>query len=152
MIAIRPARRQELWALSELAVRSKGYWGYDVDFLEACRPELTLTEDRLHAETIRVAGTGTSLLGFHSVLVQGQDAELMDLFVDPEYIGLGVGLALWEDALDVARRQGAARVRIEADPNAEPWYRRRGAVWVGQAPSGSIPGRALPVLELALSN
>ncbi|MEE8490728.1 MAG: hypothetical protein V3S60_03740 [Acidimicrobiia bacterium] len=37
MISIRPARRDELDLLSDLALRSKGFWGYDDDFLEACR-------------------------------------------------------------------------------------------------------------------
>lgn len=129
-------------------MRSKGYWGYDADFLEACRCELTLTEDRLQEEMIRVAEMGSSLLGFHSVLVKEDEAELMDLFVDPVYIGVGAGTALWIDAVDMASRQGATRLRIEADPHAEAWYRRRGAVRVGRAPSGSISGRMLPVLEL----
>ena len=33
---IRNARPQEAEWLSELAVRSKGYWGYSPEFLEAC--------------------------------------------------------------------------------------------------------------------
>ena len=39
---------------------------------------------------------------------------------------------------------------IEADPDAAPFYRRIGARDVGTAPSGSIPGRELPLLELVL--
>ena len=150
IISIRPARLEELGALSDLALRSKGYWGYDADFLESCRAELTLTEGRLQAETIRVAEKESVLLGFHSVFVNREEAELMGLFVDPEHIGLGVGRALWDDALEIASRRGTTRLRIEADPNAEAWYRRRGAMRVGQTPSGSITGRTLPLLELAI--
>jgi hypothetical protein len=34
---IRPARPDEATDLSALAMRSKAYWGYDDDFLRACR-------------------------------------------------------------------------------------------------------------------
>ena len=42
-IPIRLARREETHALSELAFLSKAYWGYDEDFMAACRAELTVT-------------------------------------------------------------------------------------------------------------
>ena len=40
---IRSARPEEAETLSALALRSKAYWGYPADFMEACREELTLT-------------------------------------------------------------------------------------------------------------
>ncbi len=151
MISIRPARPDELDLLSDLALRSKGFWGYDDEFLEACRAELTITLNRLKTESIRVAEDDSGVIGFSAILVRGQQAELMDLFVAPDHIGSGAGRALWDDAVEVALKQGATRLRIEADPNAEPWYRRRGATIVGEAPSASIPGRMLPVLEFHLA-
>jgi hypothetical protein len=53
-------------------------------------------------------------------------------------------------AAGVARNMGATRLFIEADPDAAPFYRRMGAVDVGLAPSGSIPGRILPKLAVDL--
>lgn len=41
---------------------------------------------------------------------------------------------------------------IDADPNAEPFYRAMGAVRIGATPSGSIPGRELPLLEFTLTS
>jgi GNAT superfamily N-acetyltransferase len=70
------------------------------------------------------------------------------LFVDPDAMRRGIGQALLADALGIAAGAGATRVRIEADPNATPFYERAGAVRVGDVPSGSIPGRVLPLLEL----
>ena len=49
-----------------------------------------------------------------------------------------------------ARRLELAKVRVPSDPNAEAFYRAMGATTVGTAPSGSIPGRRLPLMELAL--
>lgn len=58
--------------------------------------------------------------------------------------------ACWRTAIETARSAGATRLEIEADPHAEDWYRKRGAERIGEASSGSIPGRLLPVLELRL--
>lgn len=52
--------------------------------------------------------------------------------------------------MDRARRLGFTRLTIDADPNAEPFYRAMGAVRIGAVPSGSVPGRELPLLEVSL--
>lgn len=137
--------------LSELALRSKAVWGYDAEFIEACRAELTITPERLDTEIIRVArAVDRSILGFVSVQIDGETADLADLFVEPGEIGKGVGRRLLDTAVGLARDAGASRMRIEADPNAESWYLARGAIRIGEAPSGSIAGRMLPLLELDL--
>jgi hypothetical protein len=41
-VRIRPARPDEAGAISALALRSKGHWGYDAAFLAACRENLTI--------------------------------------------------------------------------------------------------------------
>ena len=51
---------QDAAALSELALRSKGYWGYDATFLEACRDELTLTADQATAARVVRASDGAA--------------------------------------------------------------------------------------------
>jgi len=38
---------------------------------------------------------------------------------------------------------------IDADPNAEGFYLKMGAERVGESPSGSIPGRMLPLLQVS---
>jgi GNAT superfamily N-acetyltransferase len=150
MVDIRLARRDEVGLLSDLAVRSKGHWGYDAAFLEACRAELTITPARIDTETVWVAVGAGEVVGFSALLVEGEEAELTDLFVDPDHIGSGVGRALWGRTVATCREMGARRIRIEADPHAEQWYLSRGAVRVGEALSGSIPGRMLPLLEYVI--
>jgi GNAT superfamily N-acetyltransferase len=155
---LRSARAGDLPALSALALRSKGHWGYDAHFLEACRAELTITPDRLDAETIVVAeasdgaegGSAATPVGFFALRVTPPGSEVMDLFVDPPWIGRGVGTLLWSSVVESARRAGARWIDVEADPNAASWYERRGARLIGRAPSGSIGGRTLPVLRVDL--
>lgn len=147
MLVIRPARDVEVGLLSDLAMRSKAHWGYDADFLKACRAELTLDPTRLESESIWVATQDDVIVGFSALLVDDGGAQMTDLFVDPAHIGAGVGRALWDHTIEAGRIRGVVRIRVEADPHAEEWYLRRGAVRVGETPSGSIPGRMLPLLE-----
>ena len=147
---IRDAFASEAETLSRLALRSKAYWGYDGAFLAACREELTVTEDMIAAGGIRVAARADVLQGLYRLVVSDRDASVELLYVDPRAIGTGVGRHLWEDLIVHAAAGGAMRVLIEADPHAEAFYVRMGAVRTGSCPSGSIPGRMLPLLELEL--
>lgn len=147
---IRVAAPADCHDLTDLAMRSKAWWGYDEAFMEACREELTFAPSRLDTERVVVAEIDASLAGVASVRVVDGVADLMDLFVDPPHIGSGLGSTLLAEARRLAVDAGATILRIEADPHAEAWYRARGAVPVGRAPSGSIPGRMLPLLELDL--
>ena len=79
------------------------------------------------------------------------DGELGMMFVDPLCLGRGVGRLLFEAAVALARRLGAPRMAILADPNAAPFYERMGARFVSKAPSDAIPGRTLPFYEYDLT-
>jgi GNAT superfamily N-acetyltransferase len=72
------------------------------------------------------------------------------LFVDPPAIGSGVGGALFAHLSALALDLGFHRLTIASDPNAEPFYLARGAVRIGAVPSGSVEGRVLPLLAVAL--
>jgi GNAT superfamily N-acetyltransferase len=148
------ARPDEAATLSALALRSKGHWGYDAAFLEACRAELTLTTDQAAAARVVHADDG-SVCGFHLLAPDPDGApgrgELLMLFVDPSAIGHGVGRALLEDAVEAARGRGWSVLRVESDPGAEAFYVAHGAVRVGTVASGSVAGRELPLLELPLA-
>jgi GNAT superfamily N-acetyltransferase len=77
-------------------------------------------------------------------------AELSSLFVEPAQLRCGAGRQLFDWAKRTARGAGAAYLVIEADPHAAGFYRRMGAIDAGTVPSGSIPGRMLPLLKLSL--
>jgi GNAT superfamily N-acetyltransferase len=147
---IRAPNVEELPALSELCMRSKAVWGYDADFMAACRTELTFVPGDLVYSRIAVAARGESVLGVAQVRMAGRDADLQKLFVEPSALRGGVGKALFDWAIDAAREMGASRMIIEADPDAAPFYRSLGARDIGLAPSGSIAGRMLPKLALDL--
>ncbi len=147
---IRAGEAAEAAALTELALRSKGHWGYDAEFLAACREELTVRPADVAARRTAVAEEDGRILGFTTLDGEPPKGALGMMFVEPDTIGRGVGRRLFAHAMDEARRLGFTRLTIDADPNAEPFYRAMGAVRIGATPSGSIPGRELPLLEVAL--
>ena len=150
-VSTRPARTGEGAALTALALRSKGHWGYDAAFLADCRDELTMHDADLEARRTHVAEVDGEVAGFSTLDGAPPDGVVGMMFVDPERIGHGIGRALMTDLVERARLAGFVRLSIDADPNAEPFYLAQGAVRVGETPSGSIPGRILPLLELDLA-
>jgi hypothetical protein len=64
VLLIRAARLDDLDGLAALALRPKGHRGYDADFLEACRAELTLTPADLEDRIVRVAVLDGRVAGF----------------------------------------------------------------------------------------
>jgi GNAT superfamily N-acetyltransferase len=150
MFRLRTPRYDEAEVLTELCLRSKAVWGYDEQFMQACRGELTLTASIMQSSYLKVAEIGGHLVGVAQVTVKGQLAELDKLFVEPTRLRSGAGKALFEWATAMARDGGAVTMVIEADPDAVGFYRRLGAVDYGTAPSGSIPGRLIPRLKLLL--
>lgn len=149
---VRPARPSEAAALSQLALDSKGVWGYARDFLERCREELAVTAADIGGLVVEVAesdGVGVPL-GFYVLKAAAPAAVLDKLYVAPTEVRRGIGRLLWAAALDRAARAGAATLTWEADPHAVPFYVRMGAAQVGWAPSGSIPGRQLPLMRVAV--
>jgi GNAT superfamily N-acetyltransferase len=150
-IAFRPALANEAAMLGELALRSKASWGYDQDFIEACRAELAFRPEEVAARRIVVAESPAGVLGFYSVDGRPPEGELGNMWVVPESIGTGIGRRLWRHAIDTARAAGFTALRIESEPHAEGFYRAMGAHRVGEAPSGSIPGRTLPLMLIRLT-
>ncbi|WP_235787078.1 GNAT family N-acetyltransferase [Streptomyces mutabilis] len=149
-VLIRPARATEAGVLSDLALRSKAHWGYDAEFLDACRDELTVHADEVARRRTVVADGDGRVLGFTTLEGEPPVGVVGMMFVEPRAIGLGVGRRLFEHTVAVGRELGFTRLTVDADPHAEPFYRAMGAVRVGHVPSGSIAGRALPQLALTI--
>ena len=80
-------------------------------------------------------------------------ASLEHMWVEPGFIGRGIGRALFDHALETARHAGVTKLEIESDPNAEEFYRKRGAKRIGYS-VGEVDGerRLLPIMILELNH
>lgn len=150
---IRQARIEEQDKLSEIAIRSKAYWGYSEGFMQACKYELTVTDEKISSSDYQyiVACEQAQIKGFAGLQrISTQICELDGLFVDPEFIGKGIGRLLFEHALTVLKSQNFKMLHIHSDPHASDFYQKMGASFIRQVPSGSIDGRQLPLYTLAI--
>lgn len=150
MLRLRTPQLHELPALTALCLRSKAVWGYDDAFMTACRAELTLTPHDLATSHLQVAELDGGIAGIAQVTLEGDAAHLEKLFVETDVLRTGAGRQLFVWASTAARELGARTLVIDSDPGAAAFYRRMGAVDDGVVASGSIPGRWLPRLVLAL--
>lgn len=149
-VVLRPPVEAELPAASALCLRSKALWGYDRDFIESCRDELTLEPKDLVETKVALAFRSDDMIGVAQLSVEVDRAELDKLFVDPEWIGHGIGRILFDWSVETAREHGAGTMLVTADPDAVPFYEKMGFERIGEEPSGSIAGRVLPVFHLRL--
>ena len=153
MPAIRAAQVGEATRLTALCVRSKAHWGYDAGFMRLSAASLRVRSTDIALGRVVVAVDGKDRpVGVASVIPEGERADLDLFFVDPPFMGRGVGRVLFAAAVDTARSFGAKVLAILADPHAATFYERMGARFLRNAPSDAIPGRALPRYEYDLTS
>lgn len=147
-ITVRSARGEDADVLTEVAIRSKGHWGYDEDFMARARPDLTVTPGMIDEGWWVLEADGRPV-GFYNLRRRDDCAWLEDLFIDPDRIGHGLGRLAWQHLVERARAMGHDVLRLASDPHAEPFYRAMGARRVGEVEATST-GRSLPLMQLDL--
>ncbi len=120
--------------------------------MERARTELEFQPNRFlpdfHVYILEVEGLP---LGYCSLIsIDSNIIELHDLFIEPRHIGKGYGKKLWAYAVNLARSLGFSRLVLTADPNAEAFYARLGAVRIGEKASPIRSDRGLPIMEYIL--
>lgn len=150
--SFRPARPDELEAVTSLAKRSKRFWGYSDEFMAALDEELTfrqadLDDERTCVEVLESEGRIIAALRMRR---RTELAYLEDLWIDPKAIGHGYGRLGFERACEIGREWGKGVMELEADPHAEPFYLHVGCQRVWMSPVTSVPGRSVPLMRYSL--
>lgn len=138
--------------LSAIAWAAKAHWGYPLAWLEQWRELLTITPSFIAAYETHLAKEKAQIAGFHALVEKAGAWRLEHLWVQPRWMGRGLGRSLFQHAATLARARGANCLTIESDPNADAFYRRLGAVRTGLIPS-EVDGarREVPILRYDLS-
>ena len=113
---IRHATVPEADVLRELHRRSASVWERYRDQLAANPQVFGVSPDDLRRRRVRVAVGANGVLGFSVARPsRATTYELDDLFVEPSCMGQGVGRALVDDVVTIARAAGATRIDVTAN-------------------------------------
>lgn len=145
MGTIRKATVNEAALLTQISFRAKGYWGYSAEFLNALSSGLTVTENDIMSRLVYVFEGDCRIKGFYSLSVDNKKLDM--LFVDPDFIGQGIGKLLWADVIEKAKENGLRLFSWDADPHAEQFYIKMGASKVCDMQSAIFPGRTYPLMK-----
>lgn len=148
--SIRRAKPEDAESITALALRSKAHWPYPDDQMAVFRRELVLFPDQVLRSNAHLMEEGGCPLGFYTLLrIDDRCTELEHLFVDPAFLGQGLGRCLFRHACSVAAGIGARVFIVKSDPYAAGFYRALGGDFTGDIDS-SIPGRKIPTFRWPL--
>jgi GNAT superfamily N-acetyltransferase len=141
------AKPQSADALTAIAHAAKRHWGYPEKWIAAWREILTMRPEFIAENPAYSAVEEGRSIGFYVLTTEDDGLHLDHLWILPRAMGRGIGRALFEHAVAEASRLRFTLIKIEADPNAEGFYKRMGAVRVGTARSEVCgEARELPLL------
>ena len=146
-IKLRMARADEAPLLTMIAARSKSHWPYDKAYLELCNQVTHVTEGDIQSWIFTVAENATQVMGFSGLAEVKSEPMLDHLWIEPEFIGYGIGARLFHDTVPKAKNLGWKSFLIASDPYAEKFYLKMGAKRIGERESEVRPGFFLPLLE-----
>ena len=151
MISIRRVLPEEAMVMSKIALSAKAHWGYPERWMEIWTPLLTYSAEYFDENECWAAVLENSPVGFYTLHEKNGNAWIEDLWVQPEYIGQGIGRQLFLDASSRARQRGNKTLQLEADPHAVGFYEKMGMYKIGERHS-DVDGqpRVLPVMEIKL--
>jgi GNAT superfamily N-acetyltransferase len=148
-LRVRLARSGDARQLTAIAHAAKAWWGYPDADLQRWRDELTFTPALIRSVPTWVAGLCGRLVGVAQLRTE-PEFELEACWVHPDAMGQGVGTRLVRTVYREMLRRGGVSLCIDADPHAEGFYLRLGAVRIGatSAPITVDPDRVRPLLRL----
>lgn len=145
-IDFRNAQPEQAEALSNLAIESKGHWGYSTALLDLWRKDLRVEKEFILKHIVEAFYFDDELIGFFAIKLNKDQNELEHLWVLPKFIGKGIGKLAFERIQKTCILHGIEELIIVSDPNAEDFYIKMGANRIGEVPS--IPqNRMLPKLK-----
>lgn len=150
MLNIRRASIYDCEILTNLAIESESYWGYDYAFMEKFKSIYKVTAEFISNNPTYVIHEGENIHGFYGVLIGENEVSLEYLFIIPESIGMGYGKLLWNHMLKTCEDLGVKKFEIVTSPKAKDFHVKLGAKPVGEVESLVVTGRKIPRLIYTL--
>jgi GNAT superfamily N-acetyltransferase len=136
--------------LREIAMAAKGHWGYDADRVREWAAVGAFSPTGLRKKNVYVGSIEGKAVGWAATIGRGDVWWLDDLWIEPEWMGKGIGRRLFRHAAEHGRRAGAIRMEWEAEPNAAGFYENMGGRYLRNSEPG-VWGRVVAVVGVDLS-
>lgn len=89
---IEKANSNDHEVLTDITKKSKAYWGYSAEQIEAWSKLLTITEEYIETKSVYKLVIENKVAGYYAFFYEDdQTIKLDNLFILPEYIGKGFG-------------------------------------------------------------
>ena len=139
-LSIVAAREKNLGQINALIARSKAFWHWPADYLERALQLHRI----LPSELKRIHGfelwTREALVAFASLDPSRSTPLLDNLWVEPEYIGRGIGALACRHIFRSASQRGWSEILVMPDRPSEGFYAKMGFTDSGQRVPSRIPG------------
>ena len=127
-------------------------------YFKIWKNELTISPGYIEKNTLWVYEMDRVAVGYYAVVHLAEDIEvtgiklpkgfwLEHMFVDPRFIGKGLGSTMFHHLRDWCGKTGTSELGILADPHARGFYENMGCRYVRDFPS-TIEKRTTPYLML----
>lgn len=138
--------------LTTITKRSKAYWGFSEEILKKWEDLLTISKDYIEKNKVYKLVHNENIIGYYSYFsIDENTTKLDNVFILPEFIGQGFGKIIMNDFLEKIKLDGVRKITLDAEPNAENFYKSFGFETLGQLES-LIKDRYLPIMELQIEN
>lgn len=136
--------------LTEIALKSKAFWGYSDELIESWREDLTVTPKMFDDFNIYKYLVNNEIVGFYILNRANIRTGFLEfLFISPNFINQGIGKQLLDHAIEYCIGGSSAILNVLSDPNAESFYAKHGFKVIARRES-SIKGRFLPEMEFEI--
>lgn len=135
-VCIRSVAPDEGERLREIAIAAKEYWGYETDRLREWAAMGDFSAAGLRQKDFYIAAVEGRAVGWAAAIDRGEVWWLDDLWIEPEWMGQGIGSRLFRHAAEQGRAAGAARMEWEAEPNALGFYEKMGGRYLRGSEAG----------------
>lgn len=146
MKSITRAETKDALILTNIAIRSEAYWGYNFEFMEKFKSVYKISEDFIENNPTYIIIDEDIIVGFYGILINESEISLEYLFIEPQYIGKGYGKMLWNHMISECKVLNIKEFMLVTSQQAKEFYIKLGAKICGEVDSLVIKGRKVPKL------
>ncbi len=136
--------------LTDTALLSKKYWGYDDKLINLWRSDLEISAEYISKNKVVKVYIEDKFIGFFGIkFTNEKEAEIDHLWLIPEKINKGFGRSIFNHIFKCLKSKNYKKTTLVAEPNAKGFYDKMGGRVIGQRQS-KVSGRFLDIYEFKI--